>query len=224
MAATTKPAGRTRRRTLAVVATRSATGLAVLMLFTAACMTAEAPPNITSGGEAGPVSTTTPTTKPPPETRPPEDTVSTTEPTTTTEAPAPAPATTDPAPMTVPLPGEASDFGPAEGAVLAVVGVDHDDVLNVRDVPAGEIIATLGLLKPVYRLSRGPGSALRRDTGLSGLVDGRDRGHRQDQSAAHHHLARATCSRLDGLVERRIPGSARRHRRRDSPDHRNPGR
>jgi len=33
-----------------------------------------------------------------------------------------------------------------------VVGVDHDDVLNVRDVPAGEIIATLGLLNPYVGL------------------------------------------------------------------------
>ncbi|MDE0169595.1 MAG: hypothetical protein OXS29_08775 [bacterium] len=53
---------------------------------------------------------------------------------------------------TVPLPGEPSPFGPAEGAALAVVGVDHDDVLNVRDVPDGEIIATLGLLNPYVGL------------------------------------------------------------------------
>jgi hypothetical protein len=33
-----------------------------------------------------------------------------------------------------------------------VVGVSHDDVLNVRDVPAGEIIATLGLLNPYVGL------------------------------------------------------------------------
>ena len=89
----------------------------------------------------------------PPQTRPPELTVSTTGPPTTTEAPAEAPSTTDSAAVTtVPLPGEPSAFGPAEGAALAVVGVDHDDVLNVRDVPAGEIIATLDLLNPYVGL------------------------------------------------------------------------
>ncbi|MCE2530707.1 MAG: hypothetical protein J4G11_12695 [Acidimicrobiia bacterium] len=73
----------------------------------------------------------------------------TTEPPATTEAP----STTDSALVTtVPLPGEPSPFGPAEGAALAVVGVDHDDVLNVRDMPAGEIIATMGLLNPYVGL------------------------------------------------------------------------
>lgn len=71
--------------------------------------------------------------------------------------PAPTPAdsaepTTDP-PDSVPsetpvsLPGEPFEFGPAPGDVLAVVGVDHDDVLNVRDVPFGQIIGTLGPLE-----------------------------------------------------------------------------
>ncbi|MYE75768.1 MAG: hypothetical protein F4076_00865 [Acidimicrobiaceae bacterium] len=41
------------------------------------------------------------------------------------------------------LPGEPHEFGPPEGAALAVVGVSHDSVLNVRDVPAGEIVARL---------------------------------------------------------------------------------
>lgn len=45
------------------------------------------------------------------------------------------------------LPGEPFEFGPVEGASLAVVGVGHDDVLNVRHVPAGEIIGTLGPLE-----------------------------------------------------------------------------
>jgi hypothetical protein len=43
----------------------------------------------------------------------------------------------------VSLPGEPYEFGPPEGAALAVVGVSHDSVLNVRDVPAGEIVARL---------------------------------------------------------------------------------
>ena len=41
------------------------------------------------------------------------------------------------------LPGEPYEFGPPAGAPLAVVGVSHDSVLNVRDVPAGEIVAVL---------------------------------------------------------------------------------
>ncbi len=47
------------------------------------------------------------------------------------------------------LPGEPYEYGPDEGMSLAVVGVDFDDVLNVRDVPFGEIIATLGLANPI---------------------------------------------------------------------------
>ena len=43
----------------------------------------------------------------------------------------------------VALPGEPYEFGPPEGAALAVVGVSHDSVLNVRDVPAGEVVARL---------------------------------------------------------------------------------
>jgi len=43
----------------------------------------------------------------------------------------------------VSLPGEPYESGPPDGAALAVVGVSHDSVLNVRDVPAGEIVARL---------------------------------------------------------------------------------
>ena len=142
-------AERTRRR---AVTTYGLAGLAVLVVLTSACVAGEAPPDTTSGAEGGPAPTTTPAATFPPETRLPETTVSTAPP-TTTEALAEAPSTTDPAPVTtVPIPGEPSDFGPTEGAVLAVVGVDHDDMLNVRDVPAGEIIATMGLLNPYVGL------------------------------------------------------------------------
>lgn len=43
------------------------------------------------------------------------------------------------------LPGEPIDFGPAAGDELAVVGVAHDDVLNVRAEPgtASEVVAEL---------------------------------------------------------------------------------
>ena len=43
----------------------------------------------------------------------------------------------------VSLPGEPYEFGPPDGATLAVVGVSHDSMLNVRDVPAGEVVARL---------------------------------------------------------------------------------
>jgi immunoglobulin-like protein involved in spore germination/sporulation and spore germination protein len=46
----------------------------------------------------------------------------------------PGPTTTIP-PTSTTLPGEAFDIGPAAGDVVAVVGVAHDDVLNVRDLP-----------------------------------------------------------------------------------------
>ncbi len=66
-----------------------------------------------------------------------------------------SPAPTDdqePPPPAVDLPGEPYEYGPDAGTSLAVVGVDHDDVLNVRDVPFGEIIATLGLANPIAYL------------------------------------------------------------------------
>ena len=60
---------------------------------------------------------------------------------TTTSAPmtttttAPQPTTTAPGPTTTTLAGEPIDFGPADGDVLMVVGVRHDDVLNLRAGP-----------------------------------------------------------------------------------------
>ena len=48
-----------------------------------------------------------------------------------------------PAEPDVSLPGEPFEFGPPEGAALAVVGVSHNSVLNVRDVPNGELVARL---------------------------------------------------------------------------------
>ena len=41
------------------------------------------------------------------------------------------------------LPGTPGAFGPAEGTRLGVIGVTHDDWLNLRDVPNGTILATL---------------------------------------------------------------------------------
>ncbi len=70
------------------------------------------------GGDVADTTTTTPTTQP-------ETTTTTEEATTTT-----VPDTTSSS-----LPGEPIEIGPQPGDVLAVVGVSHDDVLNVRAAP-----------------------------------------------------------------------------------------
>jgi len=59
----------------------------------------------------------------------------------------PVTTTTEP-PTEENLPGEAFDIGPAEGDVIAVVGVAHDDVLNVREFPGADfdIVTTLDSL------------------------------------------------------------------------------
>lgn len=73
-----------------------------------------------------------------------ESTTSTTEaPTTTTTAPPETTTTTTT--TTTELPGESIDFGPREGDELAVIGVAHDDVLNLRSGPGAdqEILAEI---------------------------------------------------------------------------------
>lgn len=57
----------------------------------------------------------------------------------------PPATTTTEAPTQTSLPGEAFDIGPAAGDVIAVVGVAHDDVLNVREFPGADfaIVTTL---------------------------------------------------------------------------------
>jgi len=67
----------------------------------------------TTTGETTTTSTAPATTQP--------DTTTTTGPTTTTE-----------------IPGEPVDFGPAEGDEVAVIGVAHDDVLNLRSAPGAD--------------------------------------------------------------------------------------
>ena len=66
---------------------------------------------------------------------------------TTTAAPATTapPPTISVPPTSAPLPGTPAEFGPAAGTPLGVVGVNHDDFLNVRDVPNGNVVATLSL-------------------------------------------------------------------------------
>lgn len=87
---------------------RRASGVVVLALVIAGC----------GGGDVADT-----TTRPP--TLPETTTTTTVEPTTTTTIPD----------TTTSLPGDPIDIGPQPGDVLAVVGVAHDDVLNVRSAP-----------------------------------------------------------------------------------------
>jgi hypothetical protein len=68
------------------------------------------------------------------------DTTTTTVETTTTTAPATTTTTTTTTtqPPTTDLPGEPVEFGPAAGDVVAVIGVAHDDVLNLRQAPGAD--------------------------------------------------------------------------------------
>ncbi len=85
---------------------RVSMGIAMLALVLGAC-----------GGEVADSPTTASTE--------PETTTTTSEPTTTTTG----------AGTTTSLPGDPMELGPRSGDVLAVVGVAHDDVLNVRSAP-----------------------------------------------------------------------------------------
>ena len=87
-----------------------------------------------NGSTSSAATTSTRSTEPTSTTSTPSSTVSSTTVTSTTAAP----ATTD-------LPGEPVDIGPQAGDVLGVVGVRHDDVLNVRAAPGidQEIATTL---------------------------------------------------------------------------------
>jgi hypothetical protein len=107
-----------------------------------------------------------------------ESTSTTTPAPTTTGAPTTtvpiATTTTKPATTTAPstgttttsgeLPGEPIDFGPTSGDTLAVIGVAHDDVLNLRAAPGadqpilGEIPATYDLLTASGETRQLPGS------------------------------------------------------------------
>lgn len=95
---------------------RSILSFAALALALVAC----------GGGDDGATSTTSA----------PETTTTTSPETTTTTSE--TTTTTDPA-------GEPVDFGPREGDTVAVIGVDHDDVLNLRASPGAdaEIVAAI---------------------------------------------------------------------------------
>ena len=69
-------------------------------------------------------------------------------PTTSTSTPATTTTTETPTTTTTGLAGAPIDIGPMNGDVLAVIGVAHDDVLNVRAGPDTDraVVATLGPL------------------------------------------------------------------------------
>ena len=107
--------------------------------------------------EAAPSSSSVPpsTTEAPATTTTAAPTTTTTEAATTTTA-APTTTTTEAATTTTvaagtfavdesELPGEPIDVAPPEGTILSVLGVRHDDILNVRRIPGlnGEILDTL---------------------------------------------------------------------------------
>jgi hypothetical protein len=86
----------------------------------------------------------------------------------TTTSTTAAPTTSVPATTTTAggsdLPGEPIDFGPAAGDTLAVIGVAHDDVLNLRAAPGadqdivGEIPPTYDGLTALGQTRQLPGS------------------------------------------------------------------
>ena len=130
-------------------------------------------PPTTTESPTAPPPTDPPTTTDPPETAPapeepappPASDAAEVAPTTTEAAlpepvyppeppPASEPAAEEPAgdeaapAVTESLPGEPYEWGPDEGTLLSVVGVPHDEVLIVHDVPSGQIIATLDISNP----------------------------------------------------------------------------
>jgi hypothetical protein len=105
--------------TIARAARRTTTLAIVAAVLVAGC----------DGGDDDDVATdTTPSTSPATTTTAAAGATTTTAPATTTSAPTPSTAEGD-------LPGEPVEFGPTAGAVLGVVGVAHDDTLNVRAAP-----------------------------------------------------------------------------------------
>ncbi len=123
--------------------------ISVLSLFVALSTTEVEPARTTADVAAA---TTAASARDEPATSPPPTTTADTPADAATPSPtvvtATSAATAEPAAMTTPdteLPGTPATFGPAAGTQLGVIGVAHDDWLNVRDVPNGEVVATLTL-------------------------------------------------------------------------------
>lgn len=95
-----------------------------------------------AGDEAGTTSTTTSpattSTTAPTTTTAPSTTTTTVAATTSTSAPTTTSAPPAPSTTNEQLPGEPIEFGPAEGDTVGVVGVAHNDVLNLRAGPGAD--------------------------------------------------------------------------------------
>ncbi len=123
---------------------RSTVIVGVMALVLGACgtdttSTTQPPPtdtSVTTTTSLTPATTTTVTVA--------STTTTTTTPVTTTTSTAVSTTTTKP-----PLGGEPIEIGPVEGDVLAVVGVEYDDVLNVRELP-GTNQAIVTTLPPLF--------------------------------------------------------------------------
>ena len=144
------------------------------------------------------------------DTTPPSTSPTATTPADDPEAPPPAEG----------LPGEPYEYGPAEGDSLAVVGVDHDDVLNVRDVPFGEIIATLGLENPIAYLlevrEAPSGEPIAWYDSWTGTIVATGRTRKLPTTIWHE----VQVADLTGLGERRLPRPDRIDRRHHGAPHR----
>ena len=125
---------------------RPITALLAIALALAACSTSAGPTTTESGAasstSADPTTTAAPTTTASVETSAAPSTTSGETTTTVGET-----TTTEPASTSTTLPGDPIDFGPAPGDRIAVVGVSHDDVLNMRAAP-GTDQAIVSVLAP----------------------------------------------------------------------------
>ena len=108
------------------------------------------------GTSADPGTSTSSTTVPESTTTSVESTTTTSPTTTVTTATTTTTGTT--------LPGEAIDFGPRAGDQLLVIGVSHDDVLNLRELP-GTSFDVIDEIPATYRELRASGNT--RDLGQS---------------------------------------------------------
>lgn len=108
---------------------RTAAAIALLMVLTACSNTSSEPTSSLSSTSQTTTTTVAGTTTLPPSSSSTEPSTTTTLPTQTTST---LPATTT---TTTELPGEPMDFGPQEGDRLMVIGVEWNDVLNLRALP-----------------------------------------------------------------------------------------
>lgn len=119
----------------------TATALALALALVVAACGGDGVDTTTTIDDGAATTVPSETTTSPPSTTTSAPATTTTTPSTTTTQP-PATTTTTEMPD---LPGEPIDIGPAEGDVLAVIGVAYDDVLNLRAIPgtAGRILVEL---------------------------------------------------------------------------------